>query len=137
MAKTTAAVILLLFFFLLYSDSVYAHRMIIETPEPGVIRVFYDGEIPAVRAAVQLWDSEDNMVLEGPVDNKGQFTYDEKLNVHKVVALDDFGHREVLMIGEEKLEINRFKGALTGVSILLLVALIFIILNNKRQQNIA
>ena len=136
MAKTTAAVILLLFFFLLYSDSVYAHRMIIEIPETGVIRVFYDGEIPAVRASVQLWDSEDNMVLEGAVDNKGQFTYDEKLNVHKVVALDDFGHREVLIIGEEKREINRFQGALTGVSILLMIALIFHRLNKKNSKKV-
>lgn len=134
MAKTTAAVVLLLFFFLFYSNSVQAHRMIIETPEAGSIRIIYDGEIPAVRSAVQLWDSEDHMILEGSVDNKGYFTYDEGLNVYKVIALDDFGHREVLIIGEEIRDVNRFQGALAGVSILLLIALIFQVLNKKRQE---
>ncbi len=137
MAKTTAAVILLLFFFLFSPTYVYAHRMIIETPEPRVIRVIYDGDIPAVRSAVQLWDSEDNMILEGPVDNNGYFTYEEGMNVYKVIALDDFGHREVLVIGDEVRDVNRFHGALAGVSILLLIALISHLLNNKRQQKTA
>lgn len=76
----------------------YAHKMIINPIEEGKIRVEYDGGNPATRSKISVYNSEDELVDEGDVDEDGVFQYDQKETAY-LVADDGMGHKDTWEAG--------------------------------------
>jgi hypothetical protein len=74
------------------ADLASAHRMLIDEEKSGVLKVYYQGNIAAVRATVTLLDSQGNTLAEGSVDTEGKFYYDPKLKPALAEADDGLGH---------------------------------------------
>jgi len=96
-----AAVVLLaavaLLIALAAADPAWAHRVLIREEEPGVLRTYYEGEIPSPSAVVTLYDTGGALLLEGQVDAQGFFRYDyTRFPAVKAVVDDGMGHRAVI-----------------------------------------
>lgn len=118
------------------SNTVFAHRMIVETVEDGLIHVRYDDGTDAPLAVVSIYDEDGKQLVEGEVDENGSFYYDEKIDVHRIVADDGMGHRASSVSEEESIveKIPLFIRALLGVSVLLFIASTFYSRSNKKRS---
>ncbi|MFZ5873388.1 MAG: hypothetical protein ACOYW8_03100 [Bacillota bacterium] len=81
------------------ADPAWAHRVLIREEEPGVLRTYYEGEIPSPSAVVKLYDAGEALLLEGRVDAQGFFRYDRtRFPAAKAVVDDGMGHRAVIRL---------------------------------------
>jgi hypothetical protein len=81
------------------ADPAWAHRVLIREEEPGVLRTYYEGEIPSPSAVVKLYDAGEALLLEGRVDAQGFFRYDRtRFPAVKAVVDDGMGHRAVIRL---------------------------------------
>jgi len=81
------------------ADPAWAHRVLIREEEPGVLRTYYEGEIPSPSAVVKLYDAGEALLLEGRVDAQGFFRYDRtRFPAMKAVVDDGMGHRAVIRL---------------------------------------
>jgi hypothetical protein len=97
------------------ADQAWAHRVLIREEEPGVLRTYYEGEIPSPSAVVKLYDAGEVLLLEGQVDAQGFFRYDRtRFPAVKAVVDDGMGHRAVIRLEAappaEIPPVNREKG---------------------------
>jgi hypothetical protein len=94
--KISTLILILLAFLtvLLPSSPVSAHRIIIENSKgtDNFLSVTYEGGLPAVRAEVKLYNQNDEVVAEGPVDDEGVFYYQPSLSLKYAEASDGLGH---------------------------------------------
>lgn len=111
-----------------------AHAMDLEIMGEGILKVSYDGGIPARRAEVVIYDEEGNALCNGPVDGDGYFYYDEELPAYGAEAEDGLGHKAVLLFSGETRRLPRFAGGILGVFLLLSVAGGFKLFNQKRGE---
>ncbi|MBP1969466.1 hypothetical protein J2Z83_001570 [Virgibacillus natechei] len=119
------------------SNTVFAHRMIVETVEDGLIHVRYDDGTDAPLAVVSIYDEDGKQLVEGEVDEDGYFYYDEEIDVHRIVADDGMGHRASSVSEEEESIVEKiplFIRALLGVSVLLFIASTFYFRSNKKRS---
>ena len=97
----TIAIILSAIYVLTFSNTTYAHRMIINPGEPGMIQVIFDDGTPAQSADVILYDDEAQELERGEVDSDGYYQYDTNLTIARIEANDGVGHRVVWLYGTE------------------------------------
>lgn len=88
-----AAVFLFFFVLLLPVQTVFAHRMyMLEGENAGSLQVLYEGDIPARRAVVKLYDQTDQVIIEGNVDRDGFFYFTPSAEIQRATADDGLGH---------------------------------------------
>lgn len=81
------------------ADPARAHRLLVREEEPGVLRTYYEGEIPSPSTVVTLYDTGEALLLEGQVDAQGFFRYDHtRFPAVKAVVDDGMGHRAVIRL---------------------------------------
>lgn len=102
----------------------YAHKMVIEPLEDGVIKVQYDDGSFSERTEVKVYNSKDEVIEEGKLDEEGKFTYDKSKEVSYIIAEDGLGHKAEWKIGEEsKKDSGGSKWVKIGAVVLVLVAI--------------
>ena len=133
--KVLSMAMIVLLTLLLMQGKVFAHLMLVEKVEEGVLLVRYDDGTISARSTVTLYDEEGNIVSEGSVDNQGLYHYDSQKPVYRAVADDGLGHRAHWVKGETKtwLEIPRWMRALLGVAVLLFIASFAYYRSNKKD----
>ncbi len=93
-------IILMAVVFLLFPAEASAHRMIIEEISEGKVEVGFDDGSVADNVEVVLYDDQENAIEEGTTDNEGIYEYDTGLDVERIIASDDMGHKAELTPGE-------------------------------------
>lgn len=123
----TILIILTLF---MMSGEISAHRMIIEEVSEGKIEVGFDDGSKADNVEVKLYDEEENIIEEGLTDEKGIYEYDGNLEVERIVARDDMGHRAALNIGDDQENENLIQAqplwfrTILGVGLVLMISVL-------------
>ncbi|MUK88544.1 hypothetical protein GMD78_09095 [Ornithinibacillus sp. L9] len=131
MNKSYSSILILLFSVVVYlittPQTIFAHKMIIDHAEDGLIFVHYDNGSPAKMAEVTLYDKNGNALIEKKqVDENGYLEYDKQLQVHRMIADDGLGHRAASLRNEAQEEtIPKLIKVLLGLSILSFIASIF------------
>lgn len=108
----------------------YAHKMIINPIEPGKVKIEYDGGNPATRSKVTAYNSEDEVVIEGDVDEEGIFEFDEK-EVAYLEADDGMGHKDTWEVGVEVDAAGGSKLLKIGAVVVVLGAIAFFFTRKK------
>ncbi|MCC5911157.1 MAG: hypothetical protein JJT76_12040 [Clostridiaceae bacterium] len=84
----------------LSTTAVYAHRMVIEPIESGMIKVGYEDGSFSEGTNVIVYDSEGEEIFTGAVDEEGYFYYDADSDAARIVADDGMGHRVSWNVGD-------------------------------------
>jgi nickel transport protein len=127
-------IILLLIFIVLQGSPVFAHRMIIEEVDDGLIQVFYENGNVSRRTEVVAYDEQGNEMVRGPLDGDGLFAYDPE-KVILIVADDGLGHRAELILGEEIGQaLPRVPTVIAVLGVFVLIAGLFHYRINKRES---
>ncbi|UJL45250.1 hypothetical protein KFZ58_12615 [Virgibacillus sp. NKC19-16] len=121
---------------LFHPQAAFAHRMVIEQVEDGLVHVRYDDGASAGLAIVSAFDEDGELLDEGETDEDGYFHYEKGLDVHRFAADDGMGHRATFVSGEENTvdTIPLYIRALLGVSILLFTASSFYYRSKKTKR---
>lgn len=77
------------------SFSVLAHKMIIERPETGEVKVEFEDGTSAAGVEVILYNEADEVIWTGETDETGSLDYNSDTTPAKIVAEDNMGHRAV------------------------------------------
>ena len=85
---------------ILSASPVFAHLMLIEPVEDGLIKVVFDDGTVARHAEVVVYNEKDEEIARGDVDEDGKFSYPEQ-EAELIVADDGFGHRAEYVVGED------------------------------------
>lgn len=89
-----------LLLFTLLAPSVFAHRLLIDPKEPGVIKVIYEDGSYSTRTLVYVYDKQGNEISFGKLDSNGYFHYDHE-KAFIITATDGIGHRTEWTVGEQ------------------------------------
>lgn len=131
--KNTRVIVLMMCFLMIFSATAYAHKMTIEPLEDGVIQVHYDDGSFSSRTEVTVYNSNDEELALGELDDEGKFTYDASEDAEYIVADDGMGHRAEWTIGEEPSSSSHAsKYIKIGVVVLVLVAVAGIYYKRKK-----
>ncbi|SDY96593.1 hypothetical protein [Tindallia californiensis] len=135
-AKKQLIPILSLIFILLLTSTAFAHRMLIEIENEGLLKVKYDDNTSAGFADVQLFDEDNQLLLEGKTDENGYFQYDTAIKFYRLVADDGLGHRARWRDGQtESLHgVPIWMSTLLGISFFLLIAAIIHYRSNQGRK---
>ncbi|AKL97241.1 hypothetical protein CACET_c38130 [Clostridium aceticum] len=98
--KQIKTFLLVMVVFLLLSVPVYAHKMMIEPIESGIVRVIYADGSFSERTEVVAYNANNEEVFRGQLDTDGYFYYDENDSVAYLVADDGLGHMVTWNIGD-------------------------------------
>lgn len=63
---------------LIFVDQAWAHSIHLQEEKPGMLRATYEGGHPAPQTVITLLGEEEQVLLTGPVDEQGRFTFDHK-----------------------------------------------------------
>lgn len=99
--KNSRLFVLIMCFLMVFSTIAFAHKMVIEPVEDGLVKVYYEGGDFSYRTEVTVYDSNDQVIESGKLDDEGKFTYDTDSDVKYLVADDGMGHRAEWTVGEE------------------------------------
>ncbi len=124
--KSKPVFVLLLAFciVLAFSTTAYAHRMIIQPREEGVIKVIYDdGSASSRRTEVVAYDRDNQEIKRDGLDREGFFSYPSE--TYLIVADDGLGHRAEWVVGEETTELPRGITISVVVTGLVVIAVFF------------
>ncbi|UOE92477.1 hypothetical protein [Alkalihalobacillus sp. LMS39] len=88
--------------FFIMGSHVYAHKMLIEPTEQGVVKVHYEDGSFSARTVVSVYDKHETLLGEGKLDEHGYFSYDNIDGAYLLVADDGIGHRVEWIVGEER-----------------------------------
>lgn len=124
-------ILFLLICLVLLPSAVYAHGMLLELEEPGVLKAEYDGGGFSPRTEVIIYDENGNELDKGLVDEEGKFHFDKSLDVHRAVAEDGMGHRAEYKKGVETKTIPKVP---VVIGVFAVVGVIFMIQNKKVKQ---
>lgn len=131
-----AIVILLCFSISLAFDiPAYAHRMLIEPVEPGLIRVFFADNSAAIGAEVVFYDENEQQLLVGKVDQEGYYKYDKNLPIALVIADDGAGHRATWNYGEEVVHESVLPKVVLTIAVLFAVGAFSYYQTQKRKNH--
>lgn len=98
--KNMKLMIVIMIIMLISSIPAYAHKMTIEPVEDGIIQVLYDDGSFSSRTEVTVYDSNDQVIESGKLDDEGKYTYDTSGDIAYIVADDGLGHKDEWEIGE-------------------------------------
>jgi len=101
--RLSLAVVILCAVFILPASPVFAHLMLVEPVEEGLIKVVFDDGTVARHAEVVVYNEKDEEIARGDVDDNGKFSYPEQ-EAELIVADDGFGHRAEYVVGDEPQE---------------------------------
>jgi hypothetical protein len=124
-------ILFLLICLVLLPSAVYAHSMLLELEEPGVLRAEYDGGGFSPRTEVTIYDENGEELGKGLVDEEGKFHFDKSLDVHSAVAEDGMGHRAEYKKGVKTKTIPKLP---VVIGVFAVVGAIFIFQNKKVEQ---
>lgn len=130
----------LVFVFMLNPPTAFAHKMIIEQSDDGLINVRYDDGTAAGLAIVSAYDQDGELLFERHVDDDGNLEYDEGLDVYRFTADDSMGHRATLAMDDEQTgeaSIPTFIKALLGVSIFVFIAAVFTFRGRRKTDEVS
>lgn len=85
--------------FLIYAP-VYAHRMIVEQVDEGIVKVIYDGGRIARRSEVVVYNEKGEEIARGKLDENGHFHYPLDQGDVLIIADDGLGHRVEWQTGD-------------------------------------
>lgn len=126
-------ILIIMSILLIIAVPVYAHKMSIEPVEDGIIKVQYDDGGISSRAEVTVYNSNDEEIEKGKLDEKGQFTYDTSKDAAYIVAEDGLGHKAEWKVGEEvKSDTGGSKALKIGAVVLVFAAIGFISYKRKK-----
>jgi nickel transport protein len=100
MKKLSILIAFLLLFLTLQPSPSFAHRLVIEPKEPGLIKVVYEDGSFSTRTVVIVYDRHGNEIERGTLNSDGYYFYDVAV-AHFFVADDSIGHRTEWTVGEE------------------------------------
>ncbi|WP_026674100.1 hypothetical protein [Alkalihalobacterium bogoriense] len=100
MPKKVCVCLFIVFFIM--GSHVYAHKMLIEPLEQGVVKVHYEDGSFSTRTVVSVYDEDEGLLEEGKLDEHGYFSYDNIDGAYLLVADDGIGHRVEWIVGEER-----------------------------------
>ena len=132
--KKAAAALFTVVFLLCFQGQAFAHRMLVEMIDHGLLLVKYDDGTSAGLAEISLYDEDSKRLLEGQTDTEGYFRFDPAMPVHSAVAEDGMGHRARWVVGQEEnwwLSTPAWARGLLGVSIFVFFAAYT---NNRRSK---
>ncbi len=99
----TKMMIMLLLIVLVISipvGTVFAHRMVIEELEAGLVKIGYEDGRFSRRTEIVVYNEQGMELQRGMIDTNGQFSYQPE-EVVLIVADDGLGHRAELNLGQE------------------------------------
>ncbi len=128
-------VLLLVVLLLIQPETTFAHRMLVEVIEEGVIQVRYDDGTRSGVATVLAYDEHVQVIFEEKVNDDGIVYYDSSINITQIVADDGMGHRATWTTDEVATPplIPLWLRALLGISILLFIASFFHYRNKQKK----
>ncbi len=130
MKKSIAIGLTLVFLFV--PMLVLAHGLNIILLEPGVLKAEYEGGGFSPRMVFTLYDADGKVVLEGPIDENGEFHFDKNLDFEKAVVDDGMGHRATYVKGgKPKTEIPKVP---VVIAVFAVVGIIFYVYNKKKEN---
>lgn len=94
-------IILALVALLLLPTIALAHGLNLELVEPGVLKAEYEGGGFSPRMEFTLYDKDDKILVQGPIDENGEFHFDPNLDFQKAVVDDGMGHVATYEKGQE------------------------------------
>lgn len=97
---STKILIMCVTYFLLPVSPAFAHLMLIEPVEEGVVKVVFDDGTIARHAEVAVYDENGKAIKRGDVGGDGKFSYSPE-DAKLLVADDGFGHRAEYVVGED------------------------------------
>ena len=121
-----------------FVDQAWAHSMHLQEEKPGMLRATYEGGRPAPKSVITLLGEEEQVLLTGPVDEQGRFTFDHKaLKPIKAVARDGLGHRDILEFAatEDIAETPLILRVAFGLALLLIPAIYFYYRTKRNQPS--
>lgn len=128
--KTVSMLAMVAIFVVSLSLPAYAHKMIIEPVEDGKIQVMYDGGSAATRSEVKVYNSDDEVIAEGKVDDEGYFEFDEK-EASYLEADDGMGHKDKWELGQDVAAVGGSKLPKIAAVLVVLGALTFFFTRKK------
>lgn len=129
--KVFVLTIIMLFTFI---TPAYAHKMLIEPVKDGVIKVMYDDGSFSERTEVTVYDSNDEVIEKGKLDDEGKFYYDKDKDVSYIVAEDGLGHKAEWKVGEEVKNDSGGSKTLKILAVLIVIGAVTIISMKKKQK---
>ncbi|OIJ14135.1 hypothetical protein BKP35_08025 [Anaerobacillus arseniciselenatis] len=126
--------LLIIVIFLMQPEEVFAHRMLVEVVDDGVIQVRYDDGTRSGIAKVTAYDDLGDLLFEENVNENGIVYFDSSINIAQIVADDGMGHRATWTNDREEPIplIPVWMRTLLGVSLLLFIASFFHYRNQKK-----
>lgn len=98
--KKARSIIIIMIMVLISSIPAYAHKMNIEPLENGIVKVHYDDGSFSSRTEVTVYNSNDEVIETGKLNQEGKYTYDTNQDISYIVADDGMGHRAEWKVGE-------------------------------------
>lgn len=127
--KRIAVFTLLLLFI---PTAVFAHGLNLTLVEPGVLKAEYEGGGFSPRMVFTLYNAENEVVLEGPIDENGEFHFDKNIEFAKAEVDDGMGHKATYVVGSEaRTEIPKVP---VVIAVFALIGIIFYMSNKKKQK---
>ena len=101
--KRMIMILLMLMIVLTPDGKIFAHRMVIEELEAGLVKVGYDDGRFSRRTEIVVYDEKGTELQRGMIDASGQFSFSPE-QAALIVADDGIGHRAEMALGAEVLE---------------------------------
>lgn len=120
-----------------HSQPVYAHKLIIDPVEPGIVKVeFSDGTSPVATATVTVFNEKNEEIFKGPLDERGMFDYSAYDQAAYLIADDGMGHRVRWNVGDPKAVGGTSKLIPITITLIALLAVagIFYIRSSKKKK---
>ncbi|ABR46753.1 hypothetical protein Amet_0526 [Alkaliphilus metalliredigens QYMF] len=135
--KRISIICMIILLFAFTVSPVYAHKMLIEPIEDGVIKVNYEDGSVSSRTEVVVYDSNGAEILTGSLDENGYFYYDTDLDATRIVADDGLGHRVEWQVGDPAVYSNhgsKWKKISLVVAIFVVIGSVFFLRNKKAKE---
>lgn len=125
--------LLLIAILLLLPTTALAHGLNIYLVEPGVLKAEYEGGGFSPRMVFTLYNEKGEVVLEGPIDDNGEFHFDKSIEFTKAEVDDGMGHLATYVAGEgEKKEITKLP---VVIGVFVVIGVIFFISSKRKKAD--
>lgn len=129
-SKVIMVAVLMNFIIILTTSPVYAHKIIIEPVESGIIKVMYEDGRFSTRTEVVVYDKDSQILVSGKLDEKGYFYYANEPDAALIIADDGLGHKAEWVVGVEENK-SGMKKNIAVVMVLLVLGTIALLFNQR------
>ena len=105
--KNIKIITLALVILALLSTTVFAHAMLLEEIEPGVLQASYDGGGISPRTVITLYDASGAELASEGIDDDGIAKFDPSIDWKTAEASDGMGHAITIERGVEQKELPK------------------------------